>query len=377
MKIAVVVAITILILVGPPLCADTVIAELQAFDRDHDGRLTEDELTAYLLATDADLGGDAKKARDLADDLLTRNPCNECHSMRIVDLAAIVPKLKTEPPKTVKPCQWLGFSRSLTDDIDPRQSETDVPAVAAYQHDKHAEGRTDWYNFQGTADVVKCLLNGGDRQTKPDIYGVKFGIEFDVDGSKKKNENSIDFGVPLSWEHVRSSTATITDLEVAFSPKYSTDRGFDRRSYEAQVDLSARIPRISAGMLTWLTVDAKGEPRATFFWKPTLSYEWADVQDAAGNADLLALKGVSHRVALGVQVAFRPNALSKQLEFSVKATERRDLTNDLNRWYIEPLATYDLTPDGGIGLTAMYQHGRKPPAFSAKDAWLIGVGIKR
>ncbi len=100
-------------------------------------------------------------------------------------------------------------------------------------------------------------------------------------------------------------------------------------------------------MLTWLSVDAKGEPRATLFWKPTVSAEWADVTDPAGNTDLEALKGTALCGVLAIQAAFRPLTLSDGLAFSVKAAERRDFRHHQSRWYIEPLATYDVTPDGG------------------------------
>jgi hypothetical protein len=357
---------------------DTLLSDLGAFDRDHDGRLDQAELTDYLVVHNDDVSGDRKKAGDLAVDLLTKNPCVSCKSILISDLAAIVPTSKPKPPTPAsRPCHFFGFSRTLTDDIDPRRSESEVPAVAAYHHDKHAEKDHDWFDFQGSADVVKCALNGGDRATLPDTYGIKFGIEFDVDGTKKKNENSIDFGVPFSWEHVRSANATLTDIEIDVAPTFSTDRGFDRRVYELGVDFIPRIPSIGAGMLTWLSVDTSGDPRLTFFWRPTVSFEFADIADAAGNEDLLALKRRTSRVALKAQATFRPKAWVDRLAFSVKAAERWNLEGNVRRWYVEPSMTYDLTADGGVGLTAMYQHGRKPPAFSAKDVWLIGIGIKR
>lgn len=90
--------------------------------------------------------------------------------MRIVDLADIVPQPKRRAAGQRRAAMSLvGFSRTvkcllnggdrltkpntLTDDIDPRQSESDVPAVAAYHRDKHAENGSRWYDLQGSADL--------------------------------------------------------------------------------------------------------------------------------------------------------------------------------------------------------------------------------
>jgi hypothetical protein len=372
-------ACLLILIASPAWCAESPALALASFDRNHDGRLDLEELTDYLVVHDAAVAGDRAKAKDVAADILSALPCQNCNpSMLIRD---IVPLLPQETPKKAPPvakrCKYFGFSRTITDDIDPRRSETDVPAIFSYHRDKHATGDRDNLNAQGTVDFAKCEINAGDAQVLPITYAVKAGVELDVDGSKKKNENSITLGIPVSRRSVRGAKDFITEWLATVSPTFATDRGFDGRDYGLAVDITAWMPAIGAGMQRRLAVDAKGDPTATFFWQPKLSLEWGDVADPAGNEDLIPLKGTYRRVALAVDAEYKPIKISELLVFSVKAVERRDLGHHLGRWYIEPQVRYDVAPDAGVSLTAIFQHGRKPPTFAAKDTWLIGIGIKR
>lgn len=377
-------AVVIAITLAASLFGDTH-AELRAYDRNHDGDLDRAELVAYFVSNDPErenLSDPALRARadDRAVDILTAFRCERCTGISIDAAADLVASVspstaKAEREKTKGPCEWWAFKRAVTDAVDPRGAETEFPAVFSYRRDKHKDD-TDQLNLLGSVEVVNCRgeigkLAGGTGGFAP-------SIELEVDGSTAKNENTIAVGLPVSIEWTRVATAFLPELGVTLTPKVSTDRGFDRRVYEVSGEFWFHSPKLlNAGYLTWFPRTAARNPSATLWWRPRIIAELTNVSDAAGNEDLQKVAGTSLRFGPRIDVVFKPLKLNERLSFGWKFFDRFD--NDDSKWrsYSETSAMYDVNEEGTIAITALYRHGRKPPAMGPTDVWLIGIGIKQ
>lgn len=122
--------------------------------------------------------------------------------------------------------------------------------------------------------------------------------------------------------------------------------------------------------------DSRGDTLVSFWWQPTAHFATGSVQDAAGNADLEKLLGSYSHTAFRVDASLWPRVLSDRLAVKANFTERFNVDGG-SRSFVEAQTTYDITESGSVAFTAIYRHGRRAPDFSAKDQWLVGIGIQR
>lgn len=383
-----------LLLVAAPNGHADVIPELLAFDENADGQFDQQELERYFLAHDADIakqrkdGASAEKlgelATDRAEDALSfpRGCEDGCDA---IPLDAVIAFMQERLRVTIKPTDptfgWkgLGFERSVTDSPNPRQPKTSQPAIFSYRRDTEATDR-DNFTFLGGVRLYKntWTLDPGAEPPR-NFFTIAPGIDLDVDGTKKPHENAIDAGLPLSYEWVapRESTGLFTGHTLTLTPKFGTDRAFDREIYAADLSWSFSSLRfLRAGYTTRFPRSALA-PRVTLTWTPTLSLESGNVSDAAGNEELEKRKGTFLRVTPRIDLTFRPLALHPRVSLGLRYFYRFDLREDWERPYGEASLIYDLTPTGSVAFTVTHRRGRKPPDFKATDATLIGIGITK
>jgi hypothetical protein len=351
--------------------------ELVPFDLDANGRLSADELRAYLLAH----GTDAAHVEDAVNDILTAPAgCeNGCADIGIDVAARVIDAIAVRQAKPRDPAVgWHGlkFKRSVTDAADPRQAKSDFPAIFSYKHDKEVDDRNQ-FNFLGSVEFYQFTRSSGDPKTLPNSFIAVPGVELDVDGSKKKNENSIDFVMPLTWSWVFPPKAKIESLALSIAPKVETDRGFDRRVYDITTTVSAASERVGRAGFRTNVPSAPSPPRLSFYWVPSFFSENGRVADPAGNAKLEALRGNYSRLGVQLQATLQPVFIDPRLTFGLRSFYRRDLTHHENREYAELTGMFDLNTSGSLALTAGYRRGRKPPAFEMNNAVIIGIGIKQ
>jgi hypothetical protein len=375
-------AFVLVLLIAAPLAVATPASDtfhdLVAFDANHDGRVNGAELKAYYLAHGATTADAAKHVTDV---LTGSKGCDlGCADVSLAIAARLIDKftLKEKKP-TDKPIGWQGLKlkRSVTDTADPRQAKSDFPAIFAYKHDKEASDR-DQFTFLGAVELYRYTESFGNKATLPNSFVTTPGINLDVDGSKKKNENTIDFALPLSWSWVRADTSLFESLSLGVAPKFTTDRGFGRRVYDLTTTFAfASQPLGRAGFRTRFPSTPEVAPRLAVYWAPMILLETGNVADADGNAKLEALKGSYVRAVAGVQATFQPMFIDSRLSLGIRYFHRYAFKHSINSDYGEATAMYDLTPTGTLALTATYRRGRKPPAFEKNDTFLFGIGVKQ
>lgn len=265
-----------------------------------------------------------------------------------------------------------GYAESAADEDDAASDLFD-------RRDENATDR-DSINIFGGARLYKNTWAINAKKSVPrNLLTISTGIDFDLDGTKKPHENTIDFGVPLAYEWVapRGSTGFFTGHVLTLTPKFGTDRAFDREVYNLDLLWSFTSERLlRAGYLTRFPRAAL-RPRATIAWVPTVQVELGNVADPAGNADLDARKGTFLRVAPRIDLTFRPIAIHERLSLALRYFYRIDLREDWQRPYGEATLAYDLTPTGFVAFTVAHRRGRKPPDFKDTKTTVIGIGIKK
>jgi hypothetical protein len=352
--------------------------DLVAFDANHDGRVNDPELTAYFLAHGATA---ADAAKHVVDVLTGAAGCDlGCADVSLAVAVRLIDNITLKEKKpSDKPVGWQGLKlkRSVTDAPDPRQAKSDFPAIFAYKHDKETTDR-DQFTFLGAVEFYRYTRSFGDPTTLPNSFAVTPGINLDVDGSKKKNENTIDFALPLAWSWVRKDTSFFESLSLAVAPKFTTDRGFNRRVYDVTTTFGfASQPFARAGFRTRFPSGPSVAPRVVVYWAPAMLLETGRVADAAGNAKLEALKGSYVRAVASIQATLQPVFIDPRLSLGIRYFHRYTLEHSENSDYGEATAMFDLTPTGTVALTATYRRGRKPPAFEMNDTFLFGIGVKQ
>jgi hypothetical protein len=371
-----VIAVFLLLLVAASVAGATAKA-LRRFDTSSDNMMQPAELTAYFKSRGA---SDAEAAGATTDALTAFGcplPCNSGISIAqaadVVD-EVFVPK-KDEENKSAPPCKFLSITRTVADTVDPRGKERDFPTVFSYKHDKHADD-TSQLNILGAVEAFNCLINpGGDPNLKNVTFNGSFGLDFDIDGSTPPEESTIEASIPLSLSRVsEDDQATFTKLVGTLTPKFSTDRALDREAYEIAASFTFQSPRLArAGLRTFLP--NFNNQKVSIWWQPTAFVEWSDIADPAGNTDLAALDKRAFRYGPRLDVILRPVVLSERLAFKFKGFERYGKGDSHS--YSESFLTYDFNEDRTAQFTVVYRHGRKPPDFSARDQWLVGIGIQR
>lgn len=387
-------ALLIILLVAAFGARADLIPELLAFDENADGRFDQEELERYFLAHDADIakqrkdGASAEKQAELATDraedaLSFPRGCEDgCDA---IPIDAVLSFMEERLRVTMKPTDptfgWkgLGFERSVTDTPNPRQPKTTQPAIFSYRRDTKATDRDNLTFLGGVRLYKNTRILDPDAETPRNFLTIAPGVDLDVDGTKKPHENTIEAGVPLSYECVapRESTSLFTGHTVTLTPKFGTDRAFDREVYAADLSWSFSSLRLLRAGYTRRFPRSALRPRATLMWTPTLTLESGSVRDAAGNEDLEKRKGTFLRLAPRIDLTFRPLAINSRVSVGLKYFHRFDLREDWDRPYGEASLNYDITPTGSVAFTVTHRRGRKPPDFKETDATLIGIGITK
>jgi hypothetical protein len=191
------------------------------------------------------------------------------------------------------------------------------------------------------------------------------------------SESSIGFSAPLSkvWEF---RSQWLTSLGASLEPKYTTDRKWNRDVLQASLSLSPSSQMLKAGGYG----TSIGRPAPGFanvyrlFWKPTLTFEYGEVRDAAGNTDLEAIKalGAYKRVIPSMEIVLKwPRSLP--LTWNTSFAYRHDFDAKWERGMFTSGLQYDVAKN--IALTLTYRKGRKPDDFKKIEDILFGVGISR
>ncbi len=371
--------ILICFLFAPCMAEDSVTDALSKHDLDSDGRLNSEEIRKYYL--DEQIPKLVEKSTDFADDMLSYKCEKDCDTISIQDAADFVARLKEmEAAKKVQPhLGWstLGFSRFVVDTFDPRVSKYRAPFIFSFKRDNEAVKKNQ-FSFLGGIQLVSTGFDF-DQLGNYSVF-LSAGLEFDIDGSRKNPENSLQIGVPVTFQ-LRPGTEAVEAFLITLTPKFVTDADFDREVYEGVISLAVTSKKLGTGFFRPPVRDADGRmPPVSFFWIPSLQFEIGSIQDAGNNEKLAALKSIDpsyFRIAPRVEIAIYPWAVSERLRFGFTYLHRFDPDQHFDRGYFEFRAAFDVVRDGWLELTAVYRVGEKPPDFKKIDDFLIGIGIKQ
>lgn len=361
-------------------------SDLKAADKDHDGWLDRDELANYFLKYDKEMLelSDSgikeeklmEKALDLADDALSIRPSNST-KITLEDALSYIKRRASLKAKEREIKLWRGFriSRTLTDESDPRKQTMDDRAfVIAYSYDKNRQDKKGLFMLLGTVTLFDYAKDwsGGEFQIKP-------GLDLDVDTSLEAVKDSVDVGLNFSLFWFNDNPDAILSSHVlSLTPKYRTDRNFNRTVYEAALTWSFASKQIlRSGYNTWIGGGQKTPDDAWFriYWKPQLGAEAGRVQDAAGSEALQQIKdeGSYIRLSAGGKITITPLILAPKLSASASYTIRWDIRERWNKYYFTAEVAYDISKN--VQFTVLYRKGAKPPFFMDIDAVLVGLGI--
>mgnify|MGYP001415253771 CR=1 FL=1 len=361
-------------------------SQLQAHDTNRNQRLDAAELKRYALAhdpviarlRDQDISETRldKAADDFAEDALSALD-EPADSISIEQAELFIRRVQEIADSELKdrPIGWKGLqlSRTLTDSSDPRQKKfNDRPLVLSYSHDDNRDGKKGSFVALGsiTLNTWTWESGGAPWQLKP-------GIDLDVDSGKDGNQSSVDLAVKLSrfWSRPNSF---FDSHALALTPKFRTDRDFDREAYEATIGWSFSSERmLRAGYMTWIggTKSTPDDAYVKAYWVPELKLEAGNVEDAAGNEGLQAIEdsGSYTRIAPQASLTIYPPFLSPRLSVTFDYTYRHDFEESWDRKFWQAGANYNLSKN--VQLTLLYRTGRKAPDFADTDTVLFGVGL--
>jgi hypothetical protein len=358
----------------------TDVDELRRFDTDRNGRLDRSELIQFRLRASNSPGvAERAEAEDFANDVLSATCPRNCSSALLLDVIVTLQDEVRRAEVAVarkRRIGWrgLGFSREVVDNPNPRADKLKAPAVFSYRRDKQNEDDPDQLNLLGAIQLWSTGMDLGNR------FELNFtpGVDADIDGGKEANESSLTFGAPVFVAWVGPGT-DLEMISLALSPKFGTDRRFDREVYEFSATFSFTSEPLAAGFFYPDPVrDAAGKlPPVLFSWTPSLAVEYGKITDAGGNADLeaQAAGGSYLRMAPRARMVIRPTALSENLRLTADGIVRFD-SGERAKAYLESRIAYDLVLDGTVQFTVLHRTGSKPPVFKHLNEFLVGIGIR-
>jgi hypothetical protein len=321
------------------------------------------------------------EAADFALDVLSSFCSHNCARLKFDDFIIYLQnraRQSDEKRRADRNPLWPGFAinREVVDAINPRADKSKAAAVISIKWNDEAQESKDKRQETVLGALRLLSRNFGEGRTQLEM---NTGVDFDIDGSKPKNETTISFGIPVSVSRIRKPDNWFESFALGLTPKWITDRSFNREVYEVALNGSFASAPIAAGFIRPAPVRRDGIhlPKVTGYWIPSAQMEFGTVRDAGGNAKLIPLEGHSYtRVVPRAKITLFPNFISEQLQIDVDALERYDLTEKWTRPYLETRLSYDLVFKGVAQLTVVYRRGKKPPQFSKLNDVLFGVGLK-
>lgn len=364
-------------------------SEVRAADADQDGRFDHAELLALFLGADAEIkamraagapSADINAlAEDRAEDVLTYR-CGDCATVSFSLVLAFIQERTWARGVTRERIGWrtLAIRRFATDGADPRQVLPDKrPFIFSYKRDNEAADK-DQVNLLGGIQFYKAVW-ALDPATEHFVTATP-ALEMEIDGGKKSHESSIEIALPLSYEYSRAGRARFAGFTTAVTPKFLTDRAFERRGWEVVVEGHIASTLLgNMGYTSWLgrEPDTLSSSILSLYWRPSLRVETGRITNAAGNARLEALAEEGHytRLVPRIVVVARPERWLPALSITADYFHRFDGPEGKSAGYGETRITYDLTAQRAFSIGLVITRGRRPPDFAPVDRILIGVGV--
>jgi hypothetical protein len=368
-----------LLLASPAVHADDLEQAIADCDSDKNKELNQPELIACFEKHDV-LAQKAAKAKtptqiatDTAQDLLFKRSSVSYREASDHLRARALREKKPENEPFISDRLFIG--RKLTDAVDPRKAESNVPFVFSYTDDR-GEG-DDAFVAAGSIAFEAWsgeLGSGLESSFVPTL-------SFDITTKTAPSESTITASLPFRFLWVESSqskTTWINEWEWAIEPKYITDRDGRRDAFEAAwTNTFASERLLRAGYNIWVGGSAELQTQHILFWEPSIAVEAGNITDAGGNEKLEAIKAAGEYLRAAPGVAFKWNLpqLGQRVSFGLGYTHRFDLKQDWDRGFGSASIQYDLSKI--VALTLSYRKGRKPPDFAETDEVLFGIGIQQ
>ena len=278
---------------------------------------------------------------------------------------------RTQEDKS-EPTAILSDRLSLSRDVPDPQSSVNGPFhgpfVINITDDRKADKTS--VGVYGTASYKVFESVGGGR--------LNASLSVDSAAGDKVEKSSVQLG--LDYFAYIGNAESANQISLALSPKYLTDRNFNREAYQITATASLRSDSFfTPGYYICPGSDGCQYETApwVFYWVPSLGVEAGHVVDAAGNATLqqVAKEGTYSRLVPSVKAVYEPHWLSPKISFTAAYRQRYDLTQGWDRGYGELAFLYRFTPNAYF--TTMYRKGRKDTTFDPIDTIFFGIGVSQ
>jgi hypothetical protein len=361
---------------------------IQAYDANGDLLYDQSELIALFLAEDGDIKAAraqntpeeklAAMAEDRAEDALTRACTVNCTTVTLAAVLGFLDDRAWGLGVTRQRIGWTGLEvrRFITDPADFKALPARSPAFFSYKRDNEAVDK-DQVNVLGGVQIAKPQRAFGSSH----YLTVAPGLEMAIDGSKPANESSIEVVAPTTYEFVRTGLPAVAGAMLTVTPKYLTDRDFERSGWELTLEGSVTSTAAARmGYVSWLGRQPDGglsTALLSVFWRPSVRLETGEITDAAGNPRLLVLmeEGRYTRVTPRLAVTARPERWLPALNFSLDYFHRFNGPEGKSAGYGEVRMIYDLTKDRALSFGVVVARGSKPPDFAPINQVLVGFGL--
>lgn len=361
------------------------------FDRDASGTLDYSEaveLFSTALSRDPRAGQLSRLrliqvAEDRAEDEVTRFgnigiPLAQVRPVSAIRATELAPATEEKARPLPWPCSGFAFKRSVTDAIDPRRSKTAAPVVfSVLRNEEVDEGKErDQYTLLGGVQV--CQLQWSLRPHH--FLTFTPGVDLTSNGSDPVEKTTIAGGLSLAWDWTgRTAGGLVSGTTLVLTPRFITDRDFDREIAELGLSLTISSEVLRSGYYRYFGSELKeGGQAFRWTWLPVLGLAAGEVEDAGGNELLLPLEGGSYtraKGALSASIRYRDPNRRLPVSLILDLQNVVDLREDTDRSFGEVSLQHDLNRAGTIQLTLAYRKGRKEPDFAPKDEILFGLGV--
>ena len=260
----------------------------------------------------------------------------------------------------------LKIVRKLGDPYDPGFSVA-RPAIISYLRDEEADDR-DQITVVGAVFLDDILLNPA--SSGPNFWRFTPGISVDSAGSSAAEKTSVTVSTPIEWTNASPGRDLSTSI-VSLSPRFQTDRDFDREVREIAISWTFASRAISSRF----TRPIGGSFDRVFRWSPKFEISTGKIEDPAGNEKLAALAQAGSYTRILGSASFTID-FNKKASFGLDYSHWWNLDGDsFDEGFLEISANYKLTDPGNWSLALAYRNGKKPPAFDKVDQLLFSIGI--
>ena len=260
----------------------------------------------------------------------------------------------------------LAYSNIGSSD-DARREDAESP------HKKLAKASS--YSVRGALEWSPQLLRTEGRFGDATVwkYTLKDLLVYEADLSSDSSDNrdKIVHRLGTRWVagKVTNSVSWFSGVLIDSTLDYMTDRRYDAKDYGLTVNLTPNMYPIGVG----LPLLVRDNPNVLFRWRPYVSLNYADINDASASPTFANRKDY-------LNLLFKVSGEIKfwnRFVLTAEVTQTRELRNaEQDHTHFLTNGQLRLSEEGSLSLNLSYERGELPPAFPDRDRFGVELGVK-